>query len=161
MKITIRVMILNKNYIHCKTKYQDYLLISMQNSITGIAIVTLYKDYFKMKKKHTDIFMYITFTEFKQQMIQYICRFSISIRRFIFVYISLNILQLLPEYQVAHERAVYKAIAIVADTKKVIQNMDIEKLSELRGMNKPILDIEDLMTAIIMICKSFNCMNIG
>lgn len=48
----------------------------------------------------------------------------------------------------------YKAIAIVADTKKVIQNMDIEKLSELRGMNKPILDIEDLMTAIIMICKS-------
>lgn len=114
-----------------------------------------------MKKKHTDIFMYITFTEFKQQMIQYICRFSISIRRFIFVYISLNILQLLPEYQVAHERAVYKAIAIVADTKKVIQNMDIEKLSELRGMNKPILDIEDLMTAIIMICKSFNCMNIG
>ena len=31
--------------------------------------------------------------------------------------------------------------------------MDIEKLSELRGMNKPILDIEDLMTAIIMICK--------
>lgn len=113
-----------------------------------------------MKKKHTDIFMYITFTEFKQQMIQYICRFSISIRRFIFVYISLDILQLLPEYQVAHERAVYKAIAIVADTKKVIQNMDIEKLSELRGMNKPILDIEDLMTAIIMICKSFNCMNI-
>lgn len=105
--------------------------------------------------------MYITFTEFKQQMIQYICRFSISIRRFIFEYISLNILQLLPEYQVAHERAVYKAIAIVADTKKVIQNMDIEKLSELRGMNKPILDIEDLMTAIIMICMSFNCMNIG
>lgn len=104
--------------------------------------------------------MYITFTEFKQQMIQYICRFSISIR-FIFEYISLNILQLLPEYQVAHERAVYKAIAIVADTKKVIQNMDIEKLSELRGMNKPILDIEDLMTAIIMICMSFNCMNIG
>eukprot|EP00105_Crassostrea_gigas_P044993 XP_019929141.1 PREDICTED: dynein beta chain, ciliary isoform X4 [Crassostrea gigas] len=62
--------------------------------------------------------------------------------------------KLLPEYQVAHERAVYKAIAIVADTKKVIQNMDIEKLSELRGMNKPILDIEDLMTAIIMILKS-------
>ncbi|XP_056010102.1 uncharacterized protein LOC125667097 [Ostrea edulis] len=62
--------------------------------------------------------------------------------------------KLLPEFQVAHERAVYKAIAIVADTKKVIQNMDIEKLSELRGMNKPILDIEDLMTAIIMILKS-------
>lgn len=31
--------------------------------------------------------------------------------------------------------------------------MDIEKLSELRGMNKFILDIEDLMTVIIMIRK--------
>lgn len=31
--------------------------------------------------------------------------------------------------------------------------MDIEKLSELRGMNKFILDIEDLMIVIIMICK--------
>ncbi|KAK3108743.1 hypothetical protein FSP39_014630 [Pinctada imbricata] len=62
--------------------------------------------------------------------------------------------KLLPEYQVAHERAVYKAIAIVADTKKVIQNMDIEKLSELRGMNKPIIDIEELMMPIIMILKS-------
>lgn len=110
-----------------------------------------------MKKKHTYTLhsLNLNSTWFN------ISQFSISIRRFIFVYISLNILQLLPEYQVAHERAVYKAIAIVADTKKVIQNMDIEKLSELRGMNKPILDIEDLMTAIIMICMSFNCMNIG
>lgn len=100
-----------------------------------------------MEKKHTNNFIYITFTEFN--IFQ-----SIAIRGSIFINISLKILQLLPEYQVAHERAVYKAIAIVADTKKVIQNMDIEKLSELRGMNKPILDIEDLMTAIIMICKS-------
>lgn len=100
-----------------------------------------------MEKKHKNIFMYITFTDFN--IFQ-----SIAIRGSIFINISLKNLQLLPEYQVAHERAVYKAIAIVADTKKVIQNMDIEKLSELRGMNKPILDIEDLMTAIIMICKS-------
>lgn len=103
--------------------------------------------------------MYITFTEFN--IFQ-----SIAIRGSIFINISLKNLQLLPEYQVAHERAVYKAIAIVADTKKVIQNMDIEKLSELRGMNKPILDIEDLMTAIIMICKSdqllsIDCISIG
>lgn len=110
-------------------------------------LAILYKDYFKMEKKHTNNFIYITFTEFN--IFQ-----SIAIRGSIFINISLKILQLLPEYQVAHERAVYKAIAIVADTKKVIQNMDIEKLSELRGMNKPILDIEDLMTAIIMICKS-------
>ena len=61
-------------------------------------------------------------------------------------------LQLLPEYQVAHERAVYKAIAIVADTKKVVKMMDREKLAELRAMSKPSIDIEDLMAAIIMIC---------
>ena len=35
--------------------------------------------------------------------------------------------------------------------------MDIEKLSELRGMNKPIIDIEELMMPIIMICKSLLC----
>lgn len=61
--------------------------------------------------------------------------------------------QLLPEYQVAHERAVFKAIAIVADTKKVVQNMNIESLSELRAMQKPTIDIEDLMAAVIMICE--------
>ena len=61
--------------------------------------------------------------------------------------------QLLPEYQVAHERAVYKAIAIVADTKKVVKQMDREKLAELRAMSKPSIDIEDLMAAIIMICE--------
>ena len=54
----------------------------------------------------------------------------------------------------AHERAVYKAIAIVADTKKVVQDMDVDRLSELRAMSKPIIEIEDLMAAIIMICES-------
>lgn len=117
----------------------------------------------KWKKKHTNNFIYITFTEVNIFQSINTC---IAIRGSIFINISLKILQLLPEYQVAHERAVYKAIAIVADTKKVIQNMDIEKLSELRGMNKPILDIEDLMTAIIMICKSdqqssIDCISIG
>ena len=47
----------------------------------------------------------------------------------------------------------YKAIAIVADTKKVVQNMSIEGLSELRAMQKPTIDIEDLLAAVIMICK--------
>lgn len=49
----------------------------------------------------------------------------------------------------------YKAIAIVADTKKVVQNINIDKLHELRAMQKPIIDIEDLMAAIIMICKYY------
>ena len=64
--------------------------------------------------------------------------------------------QLLPEYQVAHERAVYKAIAIVNDTKKIVREIDIESLAELRAMQKPVIDIEDLMAAVIMICKQKN-----
>lgn len=67
------------------------------------------------------------------------------------VHVTCAFFQLLPEYQVAHERAVYKAIAIVADTKKVVKLMDKDKLAELRGMSKPSIDIEDLMAAIIMI----------
>lgn len=55
----------------------------------------------------------------------------------------------------AHERAVYKAIAIVADTKKVVQNINVDMMAELRSMQKPIIDIEDLMAAIIMLCKSY------
>ena len=53
----------------------------------------------------------------------------------------------------AHERAVYKAIAIVADTKKVVRLMNVEELAELRAMSKPALEIEDLMAAIIMLCE--------
>ena len=56
----------------------------------------------------------------------------------------------------AHERAVYKTVAIVADTKKVVQNINLESLAELRAMQKPVIDIEDLMAAIIMICKPVN-----
>ena len=61
----------------------------------------------------------------------------------------------------AHERAVYKAIAIVADTKKVVKTMDREKLAELRAMSKPSIDIEDLMAAIIMICMWEICCCLG
>ncbi|XP_064650622.1 uncharacterized protein LOC135502065 isoform X3 [Lineus longissimus] len=62
--------------------------------------------------------------------------------------------KLLPEYQVSHERAVYKSIAIVMDTKKIITSIDPESLQELRSMSKPIIDIEDLMAAIIIVLKS-------
>jgi len=60
-------------------------------------------------------------------------------------------LQQLPEYQVAHERAVYKTVAVVADTKKVIQNISLEGLSQLRSMQKPQNEVEDLLAAIIIL----------
>ena len=52
----------------------------------------------------------------------------------------------------AHERAVFKAIAIVADTKKIVQELDIDSLAELRSTQKAALEVEDLMAAVIMIC---------
>ena len=47
----------------------------------------------------------------------------------------------------------YKTVSIVQDTKKIVQNIDLESLSGLRGLQKPVIDIEDLMAAIIMIRK--------
>lgn len=65
------------------------------------------------------------------------------------------IFQLLPEYQIAEQRAVFKTTQIYGDTMKEVQKMNADKhsLGELRGMSKPPLDIEDLMAAVIMICK--------
>ena len=63
--------------------------------------------------------------------------------------------QALPRYTLAHERAVYKTVAVVADTKKIVQTLDVTSLGELRAMHKPDVDIEDLLAAIIMICKKF------
>ncbi|XP_022099208.1 dynein beta chain, ciliary-like [Acanthaster planci] len=60
----------------------------------------------------------------------------------------------LPQYTLAHARAVYKTVAVVQDTKKIVQELDINSLGELRGMQKPDVDIEDLMASIIMILKS-------
>ena len=48
----------------------------------------------------------------------------------------------------------YKTVAIVADTKKIVQNINMESLAELRSMNKAIIEVEDLLAAIIMIRKS-------
>lgn len=61
--------------------------------------------------------------------------------------------QALPEYQMAHERAVYKAAAVVSDTKRVLKTLDQQGLTELRAMQKPDSEIEDLLAAIIFIGK--------
>ena len=61
----------------------------------------------------------------------------------------------LPQYTLAHARAVYKTAAVVQDTKTIVQELDINSLGELRGMQKPDVDIEDLMASIIMI-RTYN-----
>ena len=48
----------------------------------------------------------------------------------------------------------YKTMAIVADTKKIVENINQDALFKLRGMSKPIIDVEDLMAAVTMIRES-------
>ena len=39
------------------------------------------------------------------------------------------------------------------DAKKVVNSMKLDSLQELRAMQKPSIDIEDMMAAVIMIRK--------
>ncbi|KAM4702001.1 uncharacterized protein O3C94_002925 [Discoglossus pictus] len=64
--------------------------------------------------------------------------------------------KLLPEYQLAHEKAQYKCSAIVEDIKELVKQMDINALGELRAMQKPDVNIEELMASVIIILKSPN-----
>lgn len=66
-------------------------------------------------------------------------------------------MQALPEYQIAHERAVFKAAAVVSDTKRVLKNLDGQGLAELRALQKPDNEIEDLLAAIIIIGMYYEC----
>ncbi|XP_063809812.1 uncharacterized protein LOC135027842 isoform X3 [Pseudophryne corroboree] len=63
---------------------------------------------------------------------------------------------LLPEYQVALEKAEYKCSALIENIKQLVQKMDITALGELRAMQKPDVDIEELMASVIIILKSPN-----
>lgn len=44
-------------------------------------------------------------------------------------------------------------MAIVGNAKKIIQNMKMESLQELRSVQKPDIVLEDTLAAVIMICK--------
>ncbi|XP_052830107.1 dynein beta chain, ciliary [Octopus bimaculoides] len=62
--------------------------------------------------------------------------------------------KLLPEFQVAHQRAVFKTVQIVVDTKKLVESLNIEELGQLKVMPKPVQEIVDIFAAIIIIVKS-------
>lgn len=47
----------------------------------------------------------------------------------------------------------FKAAAVVSDTKRVLKHLDAQGLAELRAMQKPDNEIEDLLAAIIIIGK--------
>lgn len=62
----------------------------------------------------------------------------------------------MPEFQSAHERNVYKTVAIVGNTKKLVQNMSMDSLQELRSVQKPDSVVEETLAAVIMICKNLD-----
>ena len=67
---------------------------------------------------------------------------------------TVQLKRILPEFQSAHERNVYKTVAIVANTKKLIQNINMNSLQELRGVSKPSGRVEDILASVIIILKS-------
>lgn len=58
---------------------------------------------------------------------------------------------MLPRYQDSHERAVFKAAAMVKETKHILAVLDQQGLSDLRSMQKPDSDVEDVLASVIII----------
>jgi hypothetical protein len=47
-------------------------------------------------------------------------------------------------------------VAIVSKTKKLIEDMNMHSLQELRSIQKPEAKMEDILAGVIMICKFRN-----
>ena len=62
-------------------------------------------------------------------------------------------LQALPKFKEAHERSVFKAAAVVSDVKRMLRLLDRKALGELRAIQKPDPEIEDILATIIIIRK--------
>ena len=62
----------------------------------------------------------------------------------------------LPKLKEAHERAVFKAGAIVSDIKRLLRTLDLKDLAELRALQKPDPELEDLLAAIIILSKTLS-----
>ncbi|XP_057302207.1 uncharacterized protein LOC130636487 isoform X2 [Hydractinia symbiolongicarpus] len=61
---------------------------------------------------------------------------------------------LVPTYEESHKRAVFKAAAVVKETKNVLAQLDDKGLSDLRSLQTPDSELEDLLAAVIIIVKS-------
>ena len=66
---------------------------------------------------------------------------------------TVQLKRLLPEYQLAEEKNLYKCLAIGTDARKLIETLDMKSLHELRSITKPDQLIEDVLAAVIMIRK--------
>jgi len=62
-----------------------------------------------------------------------------------------NTLQVLPDYEHAHDLVVTDTDNIVQSTKLLVREMNQGQLTELRAISKPSQELEDIFAAIIMI----------
>jgi dynein heavy chain len=69
---------------------------------------------------------------------------------------TVQLKKILPEYQTAHERNVFKTVAVVSNTKALVQNINMHSLQDLRSLQKPDVKIEEILAAIIIILKTPN-----
>jgi hypothetical protein len=60
-------------------------------------------------------------------------------------------LQALPKFKDAHERSVFKAAAVVSDIKRMLRLLDPQALGELRAIQKPDPEIEEILATVIII----------
>lgn len=58
---------------------------------------------------------------------------------------------MLPEYEHAYEIAVARTAQLVSVTKKLVACMDQESLLELRLLHSPSKEVENLLSAVIVI----------
>jgi len=64
---------------------------------------------------------------------------------------TVQLKRLLPEYELAQEKNLYKCLAIATDARKLIENLDMKSLQDLRAITKPEQPLEDTLAAVIMI----------
>ncbi|CAF4106350.1 unnamed protein product, partial [Adineta steineri] len=67
---------------------------------------------------------------------------------------TVQLKRLLPEYELTQEKNLYKCLAIATDARKLIEQLDMKSLQELRSVTKAEKSVEDTLAAIIMILKS-------
>ncbi len=61
--------------------------------------------------------------------------------------------QVIPDFEHAHSLAVQEKETLMAHSCQLVMDMDHESLSELRSLQRPPPDIEELLVAVITILK--------
>lgn len=64
--------------------------------------------------------------------------------------------QVLPDFEHAYEQALQEKDDLIARSRQLVMEMHQEGLSELRSLQRPPPDIEELLTAVIIILKGIS-----